>query len=190
MGAGRLWFHRRTVSFILWEQRTLDSSHAQHTLSGGDVKVCLSYNNVWRRIWPLSKNGHRTFDVCNVLSACRAHESETGMVSLLVGALRPVSHKGLHQSWTQISLYLQVIHFTSRHTTSHAFFAYLYSAGTQHGNLHPTGWPILFCGPTKEPCVSHSQNRKNRERFANNAGEWTGRVTISKEEIPGSKRNM
>ena len=45
------------------------------------------------------------------------------------------------------------------------FIAYLYSAGTQHGNLHPAGWPILFCGPTQEPCVSHSQKRKNRERF-------------------------
>ena len=40
------------------------------------------------------------------------------------------------------------------------FIAYLYSAGTQHGNLHPAGWPILFCGPTQEPCVSHSQHRE------------------------------
>ena len=32
---------------------------------------------------------------------------------------------------------------------------------------------------------------KNRERFwEKNAGEWTGRVEISKEEIPGSKRSM
>ena len=31
---------------------------------------------------------------------------------------------------------------------------------------------------------------KNRERFWKNAGEWTGRVEISKEEIPGSKRSM
>ena len=26
--------------------------------------------------------------------------------------------------------------------------------------------------------------------FGKNAGEWTGRVEISKEEIPGSKRSM
>ena len=26
--------------------------------------------------------------------------------------------------------------------------------------------------------------------FAKNAGEWTGRVEISKEEIPGSKRSI
>ena len=39
-------------------------------------------------------------------------------------------------------------------------------------------------------CVSHSQHRRNRERFGKNAGEWTRRVKISKEEIPGSKRSM
>ena len=26
--------------------------------------------------------------------------------------------------------------------------------------------------------------------FGKNAGEWTGRIEISKEEIPGSKRSM
>ena len=44
-------------------------------------------------------------------------------------------------------------------------------------------------GPTQEPRVSHSQHRRNRERFwKKNAGEWSGRVEIGKEEIPGSKR--
>uniref|UniRef100_UPI003AF7950E hypothetical protein n=1 Tax=Thiolapillus sp. TaxID=2017437 RepID=UPI003AF7950E len=50
---------------------------------------------------------------------------------------------------------------------------------------------ILFCGPTQEPCVSYTQHRKNFGRgFGKNAGEWTGSVEISKEEIPGSKRSM
>ena len=40
-------------------------------------------------------------------------------LSYFVGALSPVRHKGLHQGWTQTSLYLQVIHFTSHHTTNH-----------------------------------------------------------------------
>ena len=80
--------------------------------------------------------------------------------------------------------------FICHHTTGHVFWAYLYSAGTQHGNLHSAGWPILFCGPTQEPCVNHSQHRRNQESFWKNAGEWTGRVEISKEEIPGSKRSM
>ena len=70
------------------------------------------------------------------------------------------------------------------------FLACLYSAGTQHRNLHLAGWPFLFCGPKQEPCVSHSQHRKNREKFSKNAGEWAGRVDISKEEIPGSKLSM
>ena len=29
-----------------------------------------------------------------------------------------------------------------------------------------------------------------RGGFGKNAGEWTGRVEISKEELPGSKRSM
>ena len=58
---------------------------------------------------------------------------------LVSGALSPVNHKGLRQGWTQTSLYLQVIHSTSHHTTSYVFWAYLYSVRTQHGNLRPAG---------------------------------------------------
>ena len=46
-------------------------------------------------------------------------------ISYLVGALSPVNHTGLHQGWTQTSLYLLVIHFRSH-----------YTVGTQHRNLH------------------------------------------------------
>ena len=39
--------------------------------------------------------------------------------------------------------------------------------------------------------VSHSRHReKVGEVVEKNAGEWTGRVEISKEEIPDSKRSM
>ena len=39
--------------------------------------------------------------------------------------------------------------------------------------------------------VSHSQHRKNSgDVLETNADEWTGRVEISQEEIPGSKRAM
>ena len=39
--------------------------------------------------------------------------------------------------------------------------------------------------------VSHRQRRKkSKESFEKNAGEWTGRVEISKEKIPGSKHSM
>ena len=97
--------------------------------------------------------------------------------SWLVGAFSPVIHKGLHQGWTHTSFCLQVIHFTSHHITSHVLWAYLYSAGTQHGNLPPAGWPTLFCGPTQEPCISHSQHRKNQEKFWKKCRwmDWKGR---------------
>ena len=39
--------------------------------------------------------------------------------------------------------------------------------------------------------VATAYTGKAREKFwKKNAGEWTGRVEISKEEIPGSKRSM
>ena len=59
--------------------------------------------------------------------------------------------------------------FFLHHATSHIFLPYLYSVGTQRGNLPLAEWPILLCGPTQEPCVSHSHNRRNRERFWKNA---------------------
>ena len=85
-----------------------------------------------------------------------------GPIGAIVSVLSPVSHKGLHQGWTQTSPCLQVIHFASHFTTSHVFFfiACLYSVGTQHGNPHPTGWPILFCVPTQEPVLATANTGK------------------------------
>ena len=60
-------------------------------------------------------------------------------------------------------------YFTSHHrSTNHVFLAYLYAASTQHGNLHPAGWPILFCRLTQE---------KNWERFWKKCRwtDWKGR---------------
>ena len=68
--------------------------------------------------------------------------------------------------------------------------AYLYSAGSQHGNLHPAGRPILFCEPTQEPCVSNSQYRKK-------SGEALGKMQVNgpkgrnkQGRSPGSKLSM
>ena len=61
---------------------------------------------------------------------------------------------------------------------------------TQHRNLHPAGWPILFCGPTQEPVLAAANIRKSWDSFGKNAGEWTGRVQIGEEEIPDNKRIM
>ena len=38
--------------------------------------------------------------------------------------------------------------------------------------------------------LATANTRKIGRGFGKNAGEWTGRVEISKEEIPGSKRSM
>ena len=70
------------------------------------------------------------------------------------------------------------------------FLAYLHSEGTQHRNLHPAGWPILFCGPTQELVLATANTGKTGRSFEKNAGEWTGRLEMSKEEIPGSKCSM
>ena len=110
------------------------------------------------------------------MASCFQVETLVTAVSELVGALTlsPVNHKGLQQGWTQTSLYIQVIHFTRHHTTSHIFSAYLYSTGTQHGNLHPAGWPILFCGHTQEPGLATANTgKKNGRGSGKNAGEWT-----------------
>ena len=72
-----------------------------------------------------------------------------------------------------------------------AFVFHIYSEGTQHGNLHPAGRPILFCGPTQEPVLATANTGNTLERFwKKNAGKWTARVEISKKEIPGSKCSM
>ena len=94
------------------------------------------------------------------------------------------THKGLHQGWTQSSLYLQVIHFTSHHTTCHDFFAYFYSASTQHRNPHHAGWPILSCGPTQELMLATANTwKKMGEVLGENAGERTGRVEIREKSL-------
>ena len=47
------------------------------------------------------------------------------LVSLLASALSPINHKGLHQYWTQTSLPLQAIHFTSHFTTFHVVVVFV-----------------------------------------------------------------
>ena len=87
-----------------------------------------------------------------------------------------------------VFLKLQLKFYSERKTrkTITCFGADLYSVSTQHGNLHPAGWPILFCGSAQEPVLATANTGKTRERFGKNAGEWTGRIEICKEDIPGS----
>ena len=45
---------------------------------------------------------------------------------------------------------------------------------------------ILIFGSTQESVLAAANTAKLRERYWKNAGEWTERVEISMEEIPGS----
>ena len=50
----------------------------------------------------------------------------------------------------------------------------------------------LFCsaGLHRGQVLATANTGQIGRGFGKNAGEWTGRVEISKEEIPGSKRSM
>ena len=54
------------------------------------------------------------------------------------------------------------------------FLAYLYSAGTQHGNLHPNRVTYFI--------LRAYTGTKNSEEVLEKMQVWTGRVEISKEE--------
>ena len=49
---------------------------------------------------------------------------------------------------------------------------------------------FYFAGLHRNQVLATANTGENRRGFGKNAGEWTGRVEISKEEIPGSKRSM
>ena len=82
---------------------------------------------------------------------------------LLVCALSSVNHKGLHQGC--VSLYPQVIHFTSHHTTSHVFSLFIFRV---HSTREPASSRVTYfiLQAYTGTGGSHSQHReKNRERF-------------------------
>ena len=72
------------------------------------------------------------------------------------------------------------------------FLAYLYSVGTQHGNLQQQGDLFYSAGLHRNYVLATADTGKIGRGFEKkkNAGGWTGRVEISKEEIPGSKHSM
>ena len=72
----------------------------------------------------------------------KKEEEEEREQSLLVAWCFEPSQPQSITSGLNTNFYLQFIHFISHYTTSHVFLffvAYLFSAGTQHGNLHPAG---------------------------------------------------
>ena len=65
------------------------------------------------------------------------------------------------------------------------FLAYLYSAGTQHGNLLRQGDLFYSAGLHRNHVSATANTGKIGRGSAKNAGEWTERVEISKEKIHG-----
>ena len=98
--------------------------------------------------------------------------------------------KGLHQDWTQTSLYLQVIYLEvvilQVMFLEPIYIPWALNTGIciQQGDL------FYSAGLHRNHVLATANAWKNRERFWKNAGEWTGRVEISKEEIPGGKLSM
>ena len=72
------------------------------------------------------------------------------------------------------------------------FFSLFICRGHSTRELASSRMTYLILRAYTGSSVSHSQHRKKKigRGFGKNAGEWTGRVEISEEEIPGSKRSM
>ena len=66
-------------------------------------------------------------------------EFQTSPTDLLVSWCFEPSQPQRTTSGLNTNSNLKVIYFESHHTTSDVFLAFLYSVGTQHGNLHPAG---------------------------------------------------
>ena len=84
---------------------------------------------------------------------------------------------------------------------AHENYMFWYSTGIRHGNLHQlyikTSRMTYFMmtyfilGATQELVLAATNRGKTQRRFyKKNAGESTGRVEISKEEIPGSRHSI
>ena len=70
------------------------------------------------------------------------------------------------------------------------FSVYLYSAGIQQSTCLRQGDLFYSASLHRNHVLATANKGKVGRGFGKNAGEWTGRVEISQEEIPGSKRSM
>ena len=114
------------------------------------------------------------------------------LVSKWVGALSPVNRKGLHQGWTQTSLCLRVRYFTIHHTTSHVFWGGAFSLFIfcRHSTWEPASGRVTYFILQAYTGTNPTNPGEIGRGFVKTAGEWTGRVEISKEKNPGSKCSM
>ena len=89
----------------------------------------------------------------------------------------------------KVKIILTITKCKSRDTITYVFKTVHIPQALNKGNcvncLWWAGWPILLRGPTQGPVLATANTGKTK-----NAGEWTGRVEISKEEISGSRGSM
>ena len=111
------------------------------------------------------------------------------------------THLILYRSHQPLSYSQTHTHHFEMPTRKHkktCFRAYLCSPCPQHGNLHQSsattsraGWSVLSCGPTLELALVVANTETTLGKCSGeNAGKWTRRVEINKEEIHGSKSSM
>ena len=94
----------------------------------------------------------------------------------------------LHPKLPTVGLSPSHSFYKSSYQKSVVFLAYSYSTGTLTQEPASSRVTYFILRAYTATGTGHSQHRKKiRRAFGKNAGEWTGRVEISKEEIPGSK---
>ena len=80
--------------------------------------------------------------------------------------------------------------FTSHHTTSHVFEPIYIPQTLNIGTCLRQADLFYSAGLHRNRVLATANTEEIGRGFGKNAGEWTGRVEISKEETPGSKRSM
>ena len=82
------------------------------------------------------------------------------------------------------------MHFTSRHTTSHVFYANYIPRALNTGTFIRQGDLFYSAGLHRSRVLTTANTGTIGRGFGNNACERTGSVDMSMEEIPGSKCSM
>ena len=132
-------------------------------LTRWDFYFCVCSSPLWGDCWKLGQ----------LVSWCFEPSQPQGITSGLLET-RSVSYLVLWaQSTTKVYIRAEhklhssqghSFHKSSYHKSRFFFSLFIFC---RHSTWEPASgrWPILFCRPTQEPCVSHSQHRKNQERF-------------------------
>ena len=109
--------------------------------------------------------------------------------SYLVGALSAVNHKDTR---AEHKLHSVSKLFISQLTISPVmlFQPIHIPRALNTGTCIPQGNLFYLAGLHKNQCYPQVTQEKLGRGFGKNAGEWTGRVEISKEELPGGRRSM